>query len=81
VISILKLGKDLAQPSSYQPISLLDAIGKLLDILLTRILNEGGECGLLQDKQFGVRPRHSMSLQLAHLVERTRNFGEQGQCS
>ena len=31
----------------------------------------------MRDEQFGFRPRHSMPLQLAHLVERiTRNFGE-----
>jgi hypothetical protein len=56
----------------------LDTIGKLFErILLTRILNEVGECGLLRDKQFGFRPGHSTTLQLARLVERiTRNFGE-----
>jgi hypothetical protein len=77
VISILKPGKDPAQPSSYQRISLLDMIGKLFEkILLTRILYEVGEHGLPWDKQFGFRPRHSTSLQLARLVERiTRNFG------
>jgi retron-type reverse transcriptase len=31
----------------------------------------------MRDEQFGFRPKHSMSLQLTHLVERiTRNFGE-----
>jgi len=31
---------------------------------------------VLRDEHFGFRPRHSTSLQLAHLVERiTRNFG------
>ena len=31
----------------------------------------------MRDEQFGFRPSHSTSLQLAHLVERiTRNFGE-----
>jgi len=78
VIYILKPGKDPALPSSYRPISLLDTIGKLFEkILLARILHVVNECGLLRDEQFGFRPRHSTSLQLARLVERiTRNFGE-----
>ena len=78
VISILKPGKDPAQPSSYRPISLLDTIGKLFEkIMPTRIVYELGQHGLLRDEQFGFRPRHSTSLQLARFVERiTRNFGE-----
>ena len=56
VISILKPGKDPAQPSSYRPMSLLDTIGKLIGkILLTRILHVG-ECGLLRDEQFSFDP-------------------------
>ena len=78
MISILKPGNDPAQPSSYRPISPLDTIGKLFEkILLTRILYEVGDRGLLKDEEFGFRPRHSTSLQLARLVEQiTRNFGE-----
>jgi hypothetical protein len=58
VTSILKPGKDLALPSSYRPISLLDAIGKLFEkILLARILHDVRERGLLRDEQFGFRPR------------------------
>jgi hypothetical protein len=78
VISILKLGKVPALPSSYRPIGLLDTIGKLFEkILLARILHEVNERGMMRDEQFGCRPRHSTSLQLARLVERiTRTFGE-----
>ena len=78
VISLLKPGKDPALPSSYRPISLLDTIGKLFEkILLHKILNVVSKRGLMRDEQFGFRPRHSTSLQLAHLVERiNRNFGE-----
>jgi hypothetical protein len=77
VISILKLGKDPAQPTSYQPISLLDTNGTLFEkILLTRILLKIGECVLLREEQFGFRPRHSTSLKSACLVEITRNFGK-----
>jgi hypothetical protein len=60
-------GKDTTLPSSY---SLLDTAGKLSEkILLTRILREVNERGLLRDEQFGFRPRHSTTLQLACLVE------------
>ena len=78
MISILKPGKDPALPSSYRPISLLDTIGKLFEkILLTRILHEVNVRGLLRNEQFGFRPEHSTSLQLARLVERIiRNFDE-----
>jgi hypothetical protein len=78
VISILKPGKDPALSSSYRPISLLDTTGKLFEnILLARILHDINVRGLLRDEQFGFRPRHSTSLQLARLVGRiTRNFGE-----
>ena len=58
--------------------STLDTIGKLFEkILLARILHEVSVRGLMRDEQFGFRPRHSTSLQLARLVERiTRYFGE-----
>jgi len=67
--------------SSYRPISLLDTIGKLFakkKPLLARILHVVGERGFMRDEQFGFRPRHSTSLQLARLAEGiTRNFCEQ----
>jgi hypothetical protein len=78
VISMLKPRKDPALPSSYRPISLLDTIGKVFEkVLLSRILSEVSGRGLLRDEQFGFRPKHSTSLQLARLVERvSRNLGE-----
>jgi hypothetical protein len=78
VTSILKLGKHPTQPSSYRPINLLDSIGKLFEnILLAKILHEVSERGQMREEQFGFRPRHSTSLQLARLVERTtRSFVE-----
>jgi hypothetical protein len=78
VISILKSGKDPTLPSSYRPISLFQTFGKLFEkILLTRVLREVNERGLLRDQQFGFRPRHSTALQLVRLVERVnRNFDE-----
>jgi hypothetical protein len=80
VISILKPGKDPALPSSYRPISLLETIVKLFEkILLARILHKINVRGLMRDEQFGCRPKHSTSLQLARHVEIiTRNFGEKG---
>jgi hypothetical protein len=60
VISILKSGKDPMLPSSYRPISLLDTAGKLFEeILLTRVLTEVNERGLLCDEQFVFRHRYS----------------------
>jgi hypothetical protein len=77
VVSILKLEKDPTLPS-YRPISLLYTAGKLFEkILLTRVLWDVNERGLLRDEQFGFRPRHSMTLQLACPDERVnRNFHE-----
>jgi hypothetical protein len=78
VLPILKPGKDPTLPSSYRPISLLDTVGKLFEkILLSRVLREVNEHGLLREEQFGFRPKHSTTLQLVCLVERVnRNFDE-----
>jgi hypothetical protein len=78
VVSILKPGKDPTLPCSYRPKSLIDTVGKLFEkILLARLIREANDCGLLRDEQFGFRPRHSMALQLARLLERVnRNFDE-----
>jgi hypothetical protein len=50
---------------------------KILKILLSRILSEVSGSWLLRHEQFGFRPKHSTSVQLARLFKRvTRNFGE-----
>ena len=56
----------------------MDTIGKIFEkILLARILHDVILRGLLRNEQFGFRPRHSTSLQLASFVERiTKIFGE-----
>ena len=56
----------------------LDTIGKVFEkFLLRRILNEVSGRGLLRDEQFGFRPKHSTSLQLARLFESvSRTLGE-----
>jgi hypothetical protein len=55
LISIHKPGKNPAQPTSYRPISLLDLIEKLFEILPTMILLEVGKCELLLDEQFSTQ--------------------------
>ena len=77
MISILEPGKELALPSFYWSISLLETIGKILEkILLARILHVVNERGPMRDELFGFRTRHITSLQLARLVgSRTSNFG------
>jgi hypothetical protein len=53
----MKPEKDPTLPFSYRPISLLDTAGKLFEkILLTRVLREVNERGLLRDEQFGFDP-------------------------
>jgi hypothetical protein len=60
-------------PEFHRSISLLDKE----KIVLTMILYEVCELGLMREEQFGFRPIHSTSLQLARLVERiTKNTGE-----
>jgi hypothetical protein len=49
--------------------SVLDSVGKLFEILPTRVFWKVNEPGLLRDEQFGNRPRHSTTVQLARLVE------------
>jgi hypothetical protein len=78
VVSILKPGKDPTLPSSYRPISLLDTVGNLFEmILLNRVMKEVNDRGLLRDEQFGFRPKLCTTLHLARIVETVnRNLDE-----
>lgn len=56
-LSMLKSGKDPTLPSSCRPISLLDYVGKLFEmVLLTRVMWEMNLCRLLHDRQLGFDP-------------------------
>jgi len=55
----------------------IDTIGTLFEkILSTRILNEVSGRGVLRNKQCGLRPKRSNSLQLASSLKVSRNFNE-----
>jgi hypothetical protein len=70
--------KDTMLPSFYKSISILYTISKLyLNILLSRVLEELNESGLLSDEQSGFQLMLGTTLQLDRLVERVnRNLDE-----
>lgn len=68
VIPILKAGKPSIEASSYRPISLLSATGKLLEkVLQKRLINVIEEKNLLPNFQFGFRRGHSTVHQAARI--------------
>lgn len=71
VIPILKAGKPPTEASSYRPISLLNATGKLLEkVLQNRLINVIEEKNLLPNFQFGFRRGHST----VHQAVRIKQF-------
>lgn len=71
VIPILKSGKSPSDANSYRPISLLNAIGKILEKVIYRRLIECIEINcLLPDFQFGFRRGHST----VHQAMRIKKF-------
>lgn len=81
VIPILKAGKPATDPSSYQPISLLNATGKLLEKLVHfRLIKFIEEKNLLPNFQFGFRKGHSTVYQAAKIkqfIERKKSATNQ----
>ncbi|KAG7299270.1 hypothetical protein JYU34_017831 [Plutella xylostella] len=68
VIAIKKPSKDEKTPSSYRPISLLPALGKLFEsIIYSRLMQVTKH--LLKNEQFGFRGCHSTTQQLARVAE------------
>jgi hypothetical protein len=74
IILIPKAGKDLTEPSSYRPISLLSVIAKLYERLLRdRINNDPLTGDWIPLHQFGFRTRHSTVQQIhriSHVINR-----------
>lgn len=70
IVTILKPGKPPDDPSSYRPISLLPALGKILEkIILKRIIPMINQLNYLPDFQFGFRSRHSTYHQLNRVID------------
>lgn len=57
-------------PQNYRPISLLPCLGKVCErIVQTRLQRSVQDLNLIQDEQFGFRPKHSTVHQVLRLVE------------
>lgn len=73
IIPILKPGKPPTDAKSYRPISLLNAIGKILEkVIYHRLVDHIEENQLLPEFQFGFRKGHSTT----HQAIRIKNFIE-----
>jgi hypothetical protein len=70
VIPILKPGKDPSDPKSSRPISLLNALIKILGrLLLQRLKSHVADHRIYLNKQFGSRKKHSTSHQLLRVTK------------
>lgn len=68
-----KNGKDPREPTSYRPISLLSCIGKLFEKTIhARLLRHATENNLINQNQYGFRPRHSTIHQLCRVTKYVR---------
>jgi hypothetical protein len=79
MVSQLRPEKDPTLPSSHRPVIILfDTVGILFqNTLLTKVLQEVNQRGLLRDVAFGFQPSDNTTLQLACPVESgNRNFDE-----
>lgn len=74
VIPIPKPGKDLSNPSSYRPISLLSSISKVFERVILKRLNDFISSNtILPNHQFGFRKAHSAAQQLRRVVKNIKD--------
>uniref|UniRef100_A0A1Y1KUU7 Reverse transcriptase domain-containing protein n=1 Tax=Photinus pyralis TaxID=7054 RepID=A0A1Y1KUU7_PHOPY len=78
IIMLPKPGKNLTNPSSYRPISLLPTMAKIFErALLARLLPRI----TMRDEQFGFRPGHSTTLQIIKLIDQVVEAANRGKTS
>ena len=74
IIPIHKKGKDKKNPNSYQPISLLSCLGKLLEkVINRRLLSFLEDNNVLSQTQTGYRKHRNTEDQLALIAEEIEN--------
>jgi Reverse transcriptase (RNA-dependent DNA polymerase)/Endonuclease-reverse transcriptase len=78
VLPILKPNKPPSRPESYRPISLLSSLSKILEkVILNRLQRHENTNPTLIEQQYGFKPKHSTTLQLANLTEQiTTNYNQ-----
>ena len=68
---------DSAMFSNYRPVSLLSCFPKSLkDLFFDRCVNCINNQEILNDKQYGVRPKHLLYMAIAQLVDKVTNAVE-----
>lgn len=75
VIAIPKPNKDITDPGNYRPISLLSSVGKLLERIILRRINQHLDTArnIIPHEQFGFKRGHSTNHQLARLVRTVKD--------
>lgn len=82
VVPIYKRKGSARTLTNYRPVSLLPAVAKLLDSILSkRLLSYLVKSNLISCKQFGFLPRRSTSMQLALVVDKWLKSFDSGQAS
>lgn len=78
IILFPKPGKNLQEPKSYRPISLLNTLGKVAEkIILNRLSKITNALKTIPDEQFGFRPQYNTTLAVARVVQDSiRSFND-----